>query len=547
MENQSLKETIKKLPEQPGIYKYYNQENTLIYVGKAKNLKKRVSSYFNKNQHDNKTRSLVSQINKLEFIVVNSEQDALLLENNLIKEHQPKYNILLRDDKTYPYIVITEDKYPKIYATRKLNEAKGEYYGPFPSVSSMYTVLNLIKLLFSIRNCDLNLNEKNINAGKFTKCLEYHLGNCKAPCEGLQSHKNYLEEINQAKIILKGDLSILKQIFVDEIKYHAANLEFEKAQKSKSKLESLEKFKSSSLIFDTDEKTNYLIVTFKILDKKGYCNVMEIKFGRIIQSKTTQIYNLNTNSDEEDSIFDTLLFDIIKNNNNKINELLTNIRSSKEILSCKITLPIKGEKKQLVNLSLKNIESYIENTTKEESRKNPKIEVLKIIQKELNLSQLPDHIECFDNSNFQGTTPVAAMVCYKNGIPAKKDWRHFNIKTVEGPNDFDSMTEIVYRRYKRLKEENQPYPKLVIIDGGKGQLSAAIKALKQLEIYGQIPIISIAKRLEEIFTPNDDIPLLLNKKSETIKLITQIRDDVHRFGITFHRKKRDTIKTKKGK
>lgn len=547
MENQSLKETIKKLPEQPGIYKYYNQENTLIYVGKAKNLKKRVSSYFNKNQLDNKTRSLVAQIDKLEFIVVNSEQDALLLENNLIKEHQPKYNILLRDDKTYPYIVITEDKYPKIYATRKLNEAKGEYYGPFPSVSSMYTVLNLIKLLFSIRNCDLNLNEKNINAGKFTKCLEYHLGNCKAPCEGLQSHKNYLEEINQAKIILKGDLSILKQIFVDEIKYHAANLEFEKAQKSKSKLESLEKFKSSSLIFDTDEKTNYLIVTFKILDKKGYCNVMEIKFGRIIQSKTTQIYNLNTNSDEEDSIFDTLLFDIIKNNNNKINELLTNVTSSKEILSCKITLPLKGEKKQLVNLSLKNIESYIENTTKEESRKNPKIEVLKIIQKELNLSQLPDHIECFDNSNFQGTTPVAAMVCYKNGIPAKKDWRHYNIKTVEGPNDFDSMTEIVYRRYKRLKEENQPYPKLVIIDGGKGQLSAAIKALKQLEIYGQIPIISIAKRLEEIFTPNDDIPLLLNKKSETIKLITQIRDDVHRFGITFHRKKRDTIKTKKGK
>ncbi len=542
---QDFKEIIRTLPANPGIYKYFNKSEELIYVGKAKNIKKRVSSYFSKIHSDNKTRSLVNQIIRIEFIVVNSESDALLLENNLIKTFQPKYNILLRDDKTYPYIIVTKDRFPKIYSTRKLIPEKGEHFGPFSSVGAMYTVLNLIKKLLTIRNCDLNLSENNIKKQKFKKCLEYHLGNCKAPCEALQTEAEYVADIEQARIILNGDLGVVKKYFSNQMKQAAGMLDFEKAQKAKWKLELLDKYQSSSLIFNTN-LNDLFIATFKSFDNDCYINLIKIAFGRIIQSKTIEFKRLADETDEE--IFTTALVQLIDELELKKQNIITNLETDLDALDIKITIPQRGDKKALVELSLKNIEYYRKNNMPEEPKEAPEMRILEQMKKDLNLKDLPTHIECFDNSNIQGTTPVAAMVCFKNGKPSKKDWRHFNIKTVTGPNDFASMEEIIYRRYLRLKTENMPLPNLVIVDGGKGQLASAIKSLKKLDLYGQIPIISIAKRLEEIYVPNDDLPLLLGKKSKTLKLIQIIRDEVHRFGITFHRKKRDVVpKIKKNK
>lgn len=546
---QNVKDLIKNLPTEPGIYKYFDKDGELLYVGKAKNIKKRVSSYFNKTLHDNKTRSLVYQIYKIEFIVVNSETDALLLENNLIKTYQPKYNIDLRDDKTYPYVLITNDRFPKIYATRKLIAGKGEYFGPFSSIGAMNTVLDLIKKLFTIRDCDLKLTESNIEKQKFKKCLEYHLGNCKAPCEGLQTEADYLNDIEQAKIVLNGDLGIVKKYFTNAMKQAAENLDFEKAQKMKWKLEFLQKYQSNSLVFNTNLHDLH-VITFKGFEKDCYINIIKIAYGRIVQSKTISFKRLTDETDEE--IFSTALIQLIEELQLRKALVITNIEIDSDIFDVKLFTPQRGEKKALIDLSLKNIDVYKKNVSPEEENEKESNEqrILAQMKKDLNLTELPLHIECFDNSNIQGTTPVAAMVCFKNGKPSKKDWRHFNIKTVTGPNDFDSMEEIVYRRYSRLVAENQPLPNLIIIDGGKGQLGAAIKSLKKLDLYGKIAIISIAKRLEELYVPGDDLPLLLGKKSETLRFIQRIRDEVHRFGITFHRSKRDKVpktKSQKGK
>lgn len=543
MPENHLSEIIKKLPTEAGIYKYLDKNGELIYVGKAKNIKKRVSSYFTKVHLDNKTRSLVRHIAHIEFMVVNSESDALLLENTLIKAHKPKYNILYKDDKSYPYIVITKERFPKIYATRRMNPDKGDYYGPFPSVSAMNTVLQLIKNLLTIRTCDLNLSENNVKKGKFKKCLEFHLGNCKAPCEGLQTEQDYLKDIEQAKQIIDGDLSLVKWYFTEQMKMHAAALDFEKAQKAKWRLEMLEKYQSHSLMVNQKTKDVY-VATLKNFDAKTYVNLIKINYGRVTQSKTVELTRQMDETDEE--VFQTALFDMLKGLNLSGTEILTNVKIDFDVTEAKITVPKIGDKKKLIDLSLKNIDYYRKNLLKDdEPKENPHFRILETLKNDLNLKELPTHIECFDNSNFQGTTPVAAMVCYKNGIPAKKEWRHYNIKTVTGPNDFDSMAEIVYRRYHRLLTENAPLPNLIVIDGGKGQLGAAVASLEKLGLYGKIPIISIAKRLEEIYVPGDELPVMLGKKSESLKLIQKIRDDVHRFGITFHRKKRDKIPTNK--
>lgn len=541
----SLKEQIRNLPNTSGIYKYFTKENELIYVGKAKNIKKRVSSYFTKKLTDNKTRILVSQINRIEFIVVNSETDALLLENNLIKTNQPKYNILLRDDKTFPYILITNQRFPKIITTRKLNTAKGEYFGPFASVSSMYLVLNLIKKTFTIRNCDLNLTEKNIGEKKYKRCLEFHLGNCKAPCEGLQTEKDYLNDISQIREILEGDLRIVKKHFKEKIKREIDHLEFEQAFKTKTQIELLENYQSSSMISNSNLK-NKLVVTFEKHESKYYANYIKIVFGRITQSKTVEIKQIINESDIE--IFQSTLIQIILELKIINTTIFTNTKLELQLPNIKIIIPKQGSLKALIDLSLKNILFYRNKNKELEPTNSREDRVLEKLRIALNLKESPTHIECFDNSNLQGTTPVAAMVCFINGKASKKDYRHYNIKTVVGPNDFASMEEIITRRYKRLLEENKTLPNLIIIDGGKGQLSSALNALEKLNLSGQIPIISIAKKLEEIYTPKDEIPLLLGKKSEELLLLTKIRDEVHRFGISFHRAKRDkTPLNKKGK
>ncbi|MDX2188877.1 MAG: excinuclease ABC subunit UvrC [Bacteroidota bacterium] len=532
---EALRKQINDLPSEPGIYKYFNEEGQILYVGKAKDLKKRVSSYFTKTQIDSKTKLLVNQINRVEFIVVNSESDALLLENNLIKTHQPKFNILLKDDKSYPYIILTKERFPKIYQTRKFHPEKGTYYGPFTSIGAMRSVLNLIKNVLPLRNCELNLTNSNITKGKFKKCLEYHLGNCKAPCEGLQTEEDYNNDIRQAKEILKGDLSIVKWYFKDQIKTFSKSLEFEKAQKAKEKLLELEKYQSNTLI--ANQKFNNIgVFTIFYHKNKYFVNHTLINHGRIIQSKTSEVL-AKLNETESDILSFFIQNQLLEDS--QLDEILTNIPVDASI---KYNIPIKGDKKKLIDLSIKNIEYFIH----KKSELNEKItfgeKVITQLQKDLNLEELPSHIECFDNSNIQGTTPVAAMVCFINGVSAKKEYRHFNIKTVVGPNDFDSMYEIVFRRYSRLIDEKKNLPKLIIIDGGKGQLSAAIKALEKLNLYGKIPIISIAKRLEEIYFPDDEYPILLKKNSESLKLLQRIRNEAHRFGITFHRNKRDKIK-----
>lgn len=541
---EKISDLIKNLPQTPGIYKYFDKAETLIYVGKAKNLKKRVSSYFSKIHTDNKTRSLVSQIEKLEFIVVDSEADALLLENNLIKINQPKYNILLRDDKTYPYLLITNDRFPKVYATRKFTPEKGKIYGPFTSVGAMYSVLELIKKLFTIRSCDLKLTEANIKAKKFKACLEYHIGNCKAPCENLQSEEDYIKDIEQVKVILKGDLSIIKKIFVENIKTFASNLEFEKAEKLKNKLYELDKYQSHSLIQSAKDR-NLAVFTLQTYETHTYINYVIISFGRITESKTFEAVRHLDETDEE--VLSLAVYTVYEKTSFEIEEIITNLKIDYDF-GIPINTPQRGDKKGLVELSLKNIDYYIQNKALTAPHEPAIFKVLEILQNELSLKELPTHIECFDNSNLQGTNPVAAMVCYKNGVPSKKDWRHFNIKTVVGPDDFGSMKEIVFRRYSRLKNENQPFPKLIVIDGGKGQLSSAVESLKELDLYGVIPIISIAKRLEEIYVPGDELPILLKKTSASLRLLQKIRDDTHDFAINFHRLKRSNasgIKKKK--
>jgi excinuclease ABC subunit C len=532
-----LKEIVHRLPESPGVYKFYSEDDILIYVGKAKNIKKRVTSYFTKNSGVNrKTLKLVSEVNRIDFTVSNTEFDALLLENNFIKQNQPKYNILLKDDKTFPYICILKERFPRVIYTRKYDTSQGEYFGPFSSVVAMKNVLELVRKLYSIRTCNLLLSQQNVEQKKFKVCLEYHLGNCKGPCEGLQDEKSYMEEIEQARNILKGRVSIVYQYFINQMKTAASNMEFERAQRFKEKLDTLERFQSKSLVVNRD-LTDIDVFTITSMVDYAYVNYMQIKEGSIIYSKTLELKKkLDEDDDELLSISAVELREQTRSTNRLI---LSNVPITVLEENVENIVPQIGDKKKLLSLSIKNaLELRKEREIFREGKKSKQKEILTILQKDLQLQTLPSVIECFDNSNIQGTTPVASMVRFVQGKPDKKGYRHFNIKTVEGANDFASMKEIVSRRYKRLIEEEEPLPELVVVDGGKGQLSSACEALKELNIYGQIPIIGIAKKLEEIYYPEDPLPLHISKKSPGLLLLQQIRDEAHRFAITFHRQKR---------
>ncbi|MFY0599190.1 MAG: excinuclease ABC subunit UvrC [Cyclobacteriaceae bacterium] len=543
MEKQRLSnKEYSKLPKEPGVYKFISSEGSIIYVGKAKNLVKRVSSYFTKtNDTNRKTIKLVSEISEIEFTIVNSEFDALLLENNLIKENKPKYNILLKDDKSFPSICVTNERFPRIFSTRNIDLKKGQYFGPYTSVKAMNGVLQLIQKLHKVRTCSLNLSPKNIRENKFKVCLEYHIGNCLGPCEGLQKEDHYQEEIARSKEILSGKVSKVLSEYKKLMLEAASKMQFETADELKTKIEMLDRFQTKSLI--VNPKIESVDVLGVIKDEENiYFNYMSIIDGAIKVSETLDVTNNLGVPDNE--FLQGILFTLRTKFKSIASELLSNI----DILvwdNLNLTIPQIGDKKKLLDLSLKNALYYKNEklTQKEEAKNEPKY-VIKRLQEDLNLKQPPYHIECFDNSNIQGTNPVASMVCFKNAKPSKKDYRKFNIKTVEGPDDFLSMKEVVGRRYLRLKNENQKLPNLVVVDGGKGQLSSACEALKEIGLYGQIPIIGIAKRLEEIYYPEDSFPIHISKKSPSLKILQHLRDEAHRFAITFHRSKRSKGQTK---
>ncbi len=529
------------IPVQPGIYKYYDDEGNLLYVGKAKELRKRVSSYFSKTFTTYKTHELVQRIRRIEFTIVDSEQDAFLLENSLIKEYQPRYNINLKDDKTYPYIVIKKEPYPRIFLTRKKINDGSEYLGPFTSAGKVRDLISFIKQYVPLRTCKLNLSEQNIQKGKFKVCLEYHLGNCKGPCEGLQTLEDYHEGLQQVKNILKGNLSSVINHFKAEMQEHAVQLRFEKAEATRKKIEHLESYRSRSVVVSSHLSN---IDVFSILkdDHAAYVNYLMVQNGTIVQTHTVPLETKLEETEEE------VLGFAIANLRTRFNSLASEVIVPFEIdypdNSVTITLPKAGDKKKLLDLSVKNVSYFREELRKkkilhlEGKTDMEKKKVLYELQQYLHLSEVPDHIECFDNSNFQGSYPVSAMVCFKDGMPSKNDYRHFNVKTVEGINDFATMTEVVYRRYKRVLEEELPLAKLIIIDGGKGQLSAAMESIDKLGLTGQTTVVGLAKNEEELFFPGDSESFKLPWDSDSLKLVRRIRDEVHRYGITFHRNKR---------
>jgi excinuclease ABC subunit C len=540
MTDAAFQHIAQTIPRQPGIYKYYDKENKLLYVGKAKNLQKRVSSYFIKKHVSYKTHELVKQIHHIEFTIVNSEQDAFFLENSLIKKFQPRFNISLKDDKTYPYIVIKNEPFPRIFFTRKLIKDGSEYLGPYSSVQQVRELLSFIKLAIPLRNCTLNLAEKNIEKKKFKVCLEYHLGNCKGPCEGLQSAEDYYKGLLQIKYLLKGNLNPVIHHFKKEMKQHAEKLEFEKAELIKKKIDFLKNYQSRSVV--SNPKLSDLDVFFIVQSEDtAYINYLMVQNGIIVQTKTlaTEIY-LDETAEEILALVVAQLRDTFKST---AKEIILPFPVAYPEKGIKITVPKAGDKKNLLDLSEKNAKYFIDDIQnkkrlKLDVKQDDKSERLKQLQKELKLPQVPVHIECFDNSNFQGSYPVSAMVCFKNGEPSKRDYRLFNVKTVAGINDFATMKEAVGRRYKRVLEENLSWPQLIIIDGGKGQLSAAVSALQELNAPHKTTLIGLAKNEEEIFFVGDQQALKLPYNSSSLKLIRFIRDEVHRFGINFHRKKR---------
>lgn len=532
-----LRQQVASLPDSPGIYKFFDQSGTVIYIGKAKSLRKRVSSYFNKqSQYNRKTERLVSEIERLECVITQSEFDALLLENNFIKEHQPKYNILLKDDKTFPYICILKEPFPRVISTRKFVRHQGEYFGPYSSVVSMKNVLDLVRQLYTIRTCNFNLTETNIAEKKFKVCLEYHIGNCKGPCEGLQTEEDYLRDIAQARNILKGQLSIVINYFKEQMKEAASRMEFERAELYKNKLGLLEKFQTKSMVVNR-QLTDIDVITITSNAQSSFVNYLQVKEGAITFSENIEA---KKKMDEPDAdLLSTIAQEMRERHSSSNKILLSNIPIEVKSDDVENIVPQKGDKGKLVALSLKNALHLKHRKEEEKSERKQKInDLLPGLQKDLRLNTVPYVIECFDNSNFQGSYPVASMVRFVNGKPDKSGYRHFNIKTVEGPNDFASMREIVSRRYHRLIEEDKPLPDLIVVDGGKGQLSSACEALKELRIYGTVPIVGIAKKLEEIYYPEDPLPLLINKKSGGLLLLQRIRDEAHRFAITFHRQKR---------
>lgn len=532
-----LRETVVALPDSPGIYRFYNKDRVLIYVGKAKSLKKRVSSYFNRQStYSRKTEKLVSEIRSIEFTLANSEFDALLMENNFIKQYQPKYNILLKDDKTFPYLCVLNERFPRIIYTRKYLPEQGEYFGPYSSVQSMKSVLELVRKLYTIRTCNFLLSEANIKRNKFKVCLEYHLGNCKGPCEGLQEEQAYLEEIAQARHILKGNLSLVENHFSNHMHKHAEALQFELAERYRHKLDLLEKFQAKSTVVNR-KLTDIDVITILSTGDTAFLNFMQVKEGAIIYSRDIQV---TKKLDEPDTELLAMVAHQVRADLNSTHLLVySNLPLEIADEGVENIVPQIGDKRRLVDLSLKNaIYQKARKEAAKESQAQRSQEVLVSLQNALRLQRLPRIIECFDNSNLQGTDPVASMVRFVDGRPDKGGYRHFNIRTVKGPDDFASMREIVVRRYQRLKQEALPFPDLIIVDGGKGQLSSAIEALQELNLYGQMPIIGIAKKLEEIYFPEDPLPLHIHKKSQALLVIQQIRDEAHRFAITFHRKKR---------
>jgi len=533
----ALKLQLQLLPQEPGVYQYYDKDEKILYVGKAKNLKKRVSSYFTKNHENAKTGVLVKKICSIKHIVVATETDALLLENNLIKKYQPRYNVLLKDGKTYPWICIKKEAFPRVFSTRRVIKDGSEYFGPYTSIKTVRTLLDLIKGLYPLRTCNYQLSRDNINSGKFKVCLEYHLKNCKGPCEALQTEESYNKQIVAIREILKGNFKDSLQGFKKLMNTYAENLQFEDAQRIKEKVEVLENYQSKSTI--VNPKISNVDVFSIVTDESfAYINFLQISYGSIIRSHTLELKKKLEETDKE--LLELAITEIRTRFHSESKELYVpfEIDLGSEL---KLTIPKLGDKKHILDLSTRNAKYFRMERFKQVKITDPERHsnrMMKQMKKDLRLHEEPRHIECFDNSNIQGTNPVAACVVFKNGKPSKRDYRHFNIKTVEGPDDFASMEEVVYRRYKRLLDEEQPLPQLIIIDGGKGQLSSSLKSLEALGLRGKIAIIGIAKRLEELFYPDDKYPLYLDKKSETLKVIQYLRNEAHRFGIEHHRNRR---------
>ena len=533
-----IKSILKTIPTDPGVYQYFDDKGEIIYVGKAKNLKRRVSSYFNKQQQSGKVKVLVSRIADIKFTVVANEMEALLLENNFIKQYKPRYNILLKDDKTYPWICVKNERFPRVFLTRKKVNDGSIYFGPYPSVMTAKTLLEMLRQLYPIRNCKLILKEENINNGHYRPCLEYHIGNCKAPCDGSIDEEEYREMIHNVKKVIKGNINEVLRDMKSQMMAHAAKLEFEQAQVIKDKYDLLENYHAKSVvcsntIFDME------VFSFEDADASFYVNYMKIVEGAIIQSHSIEMKRkLDETPEELLSIAIVEIHHMMESNN--IKEILVPIELDIKIEGVRFTVPQRGEKYEILELSRRNAKQYRLETEKLKTLVDPERHTKRILnqmKEDLRLPVLPEVIECFDNSNFQGDYAVAAMTQFVNAKPNKSGYRHFNIKTVEGPNDFASMEEILYRRYSRLLNENQRLPDLIVVDGGKGQLSSAVKVLQKLGLYGKISIIGIAEKLEEIYFPGDSIPLYIDKRSETLKVIQHIRDEAHRFGITHHRKK----------
>ncbi|RPD95811.1 excinuclease ABC subunit UvrC [Aureibaculum marinum] len=537
MVTNDLELQLKTLPNTPGVYQYFDKNDTILYIGKAKNLKKRVSSYFTKNHDYGKTKVLVKKISSIKHIVVATEMDALLLENNLIKKYKPRYNILLKDDKTYPWICIKKEAFPRVFLTRKVIKDGSEYFGPYTSVRTAKALLSLVKELYQLRTCVYDLSQKNIESGKYKVCLEYHIKNCKGACEGLQHEVDYLQDINAIRNIIKGNFKDALQHFKGLMMRYADNYEFEEAHKIKEKIDLLSNYQAKSTVVNPSISN---VDVFSIISDESfaYVNFFKIMNGAIIQSHTSEIKKKLDESDKH--LLELSIIEIRQRFNSESKEIYVpfKVNVGDEI---KVTIPKQGDKKHIVDLSLRNAKYYRQERFKQIKIVDPGRHTKRIMaqmQKDLRLPNEPRHIECFDNSNIQGTNPVAACVVFKDGKPSKKDYRKYNIKTVVGPDDFSSMEEVVHRRYKRLLDEEQELPQLIVIDGGKGQLSSALKSLNVLGLRKKIAIIGIAKRLEEIFYPDDPIPLYLDKKSETLKIIQQLRNEAHRFAITFHRNKR---------
>ncbi len=533
-----LKSLVSVLPNKPGIYQFYDNSNTIIYIGKAKDLKKRVGSYFAKIHDHRKTAILVRNITDIKHMVVESEQDALLLENNLIKKYQPRYNIQLKDDKSFPWICIKNEPFPRVFKTRELERDGSKYFGPYTSIYTVRTLLDLFKTEYKLRTCNYNLAEENIKNRKFKVCLEYHIGNCYGPCEGLISEEKYNDGINDINNILKGNISGVIKHLMGLMDNMAGSLNFEDAAKVKEKYDSLKRYQSRSTIVSPNI-TDVDVFSIEEDEKFAFVNYLKVIKGAIIQTFTLEIKKVLNETSEE--LLLSGIVEIRQRILSNAKEILVPIKLDFSLENVVFKIPQKGEKKELLNLSQRNAKYYRLEKEKQEVFKNPKIreeQVLNTIKKDLQLTEIPFHIECFDNSNLQGTNPVAACVVFKNGRPNTKEYRHYNIKTVEGPNDFASMEEVVFRRYSRLLNEGKSLPQLIVIDGGKGQLSSAVTALEKLDLRGKITIIGIAKKLEEIYFPGDSVPIYINKNSQTLKVIQHLRDEAHRFGITFHRDKR---------